>query len=183
MVKFDTYRWIPAFAGMTKYSNFKLIHLHSEIYVKIKNITMNSENIVRNFIEIVLNKADFDAIDQYIDPHFQTHSLHHNPTPMGSMGTHPPSFKEALIHSQKILANFNRAIDDLIVEGDKVVVRYTTTVTQVGEFMGFAPTNKEVSFTGVSIYRIVGGKIVEEWYVWDRLGLHDQLKELGAVTV
>ncbi len=134
--------------------------------------------MVRGFIEEVLNKAQFDALDQYVSPRFETHSLHHNPTPLGNLGTQPPSFKEALIHSQKILANFHRRLDDLIVQGDKVVIRHTTTAIHVGEFMGFAATNKEISFTGISIYRVEQGKILEEWYVWDRMGLYDYLKSL-----
>jgi predicted ester cyclase len=55
------------------------------------------------------------------------------------------------------------AIQDVIAEGDKIVVRYTWTGTQTGEWMGKAPTGKKYRQPGMVIYRIAGGKIVEAW--------------------
>jgi steroid delta-isomerase-like uncharacterized protein len=67
------------------------------------------------------------------------------------------------------------ALDDLIVEGDKVVVRCTVTGTHKGEFMGVPPTNRKVKLQAIAIDRVVGGKIVEEWGLSDTLGLMQQL--------
>jgi len=50
--------------------------------------------------------------------------------------------------------------------------RWTTIAVHRGNFMGILPTNKRITFTGMSIYRIVDGKITDEWYIWDRLGLY-----------
>jgi predicted ester cyclase len=44
--------------------------------------------------------------------------------------------------------------------------------------MGIAPTGKQVTATGILIYRITGGKIVEEWLQYDVMGL---MQQLGAV--
>jgi predicted ester cyclase len=55
------------------------------------------------------------------------------------------------------------AIDDLIAEGDKVVVRYTYWGTHTGEFIGIAPSGKKLTATAIAIYRIVDGKIKEQW--------------------
>jgi predicted ester cyclase len=52
-------------------------------------------------------------------------------------------------------------IEDLIVEGDKMVARWGSRATHQGDNMGIAPTGKEVEFTGISFYRIEGGKITE----------------------
>ena len=70
-------------------------------------------------------------------------------------------------------------VDDLLAEGDKVVSRWTFVGTHRGEFMGIAPTGKQVTNTGTTIGRIVNGKIVEEWAERDSLGL---MQQLGAVT-
>jgi predicted ester cyclase len=45
---------------------------------------------------------------------------------------------------------------------------------------GIPPTHKRVSFSGVSVYRETGGKIVESWYVYDLFGF---LQQLGAIPV
>jgi predicted ester cyclase len=69
-------------------------------------------------------------------------------------------------------------VEDLIAEGDKVVARWRCRATHRGEYMGIAPTGKEVEFTGISIYRIEAGKIAESWNVEDKLSL---MRQIGAV--
>jgi predicted ester cyclase len=69
-------------------------------------------------------------------------------------------------------------IEDLIAEGDKVVARWRSRATHLGEYMGVPPTGKEVEFTGISVYRIEGGKIAESWNSEDQFGL---LRQIGAV--
>ena len=54
-------------------------------------------------------------------------------------------------------------IEDMVAEGDKVAVRWTGRGTHKGEFWGVAPTGKEATMRGISIIRIEGGKILEEW--------------------
>ena len=72
------------------------------------------------------------------------------------------------------------AIDDMIVEGNKVAVRLTATGTHKGEFMGVSPTNKKVTVRVILIDRFTGGKIVEEWVIGDNLSL---MQQLGAVPI
>src|SRR5215208_5306086 len=60
-------------------------------------------------------------------------------------------------------------IEDLIAEGDKVVARWRSRATHRGEYMGLAPSGKEVEFMGISVYRIEAGKIAESWNVEDKL--------------
>jgi steroid delta-isomerase-like uncharacterized protein len=55
------------------------------------------------------------------------------------------------------------SIDDLVAEGDRVVLRATTRGTHRGEFVGVAATNRSVEFTAIVIYRIRDGKIAESW--------------------
>jgi predicted ester cyclase len=69
-------------------------------------------------------------------------------------------------------------IEDLIAEGDKVVARWRSRATHRGEYMGIPPTGKEVEFTGISVYRIEGGRIAESWNSEDQFGL---LRQIGAV--
>jgi steroid delta-isomerase-like uncharacterized protein len=66
-------------------------------------------------------------------------------------------------------------IDDMLVEGDKVAVRFTFTGTHKGEYMGIPPTNKKMTGWIIEIHRIAGGKFVEGWQRIDTMGFMQQL--------
>jgi steroid delta-isomerase-like uncharacterized protein len=70
-------------------------------------------------------------------------------------------------------------IEDLIAEGDKVVARWRSRATHRGEYMGIPQSGKEVEFTGISFYRIEGGKIAASWNSEDQFGL---MRQIGAVA-
>lgn len=72
----------------------------------------------------------------------------------------------------------HREIEDLVAEGDRVVHRYRFTGTHEGEFEGIEPTGREVSTSGIFIYRIEDGRIAESWLDYDGL---DLLGQLGAL--
>lgn len=76
--------------------------------------------------------------------------------------------------------DWNERVDDIVAEGDKVVIRFTSTGTQRGEFAGIAPTGKKVSIQEVAIFRLANGKIVEQWGVPDLHGLLNQLNAPSA---
>ncbi len=60
---------------------------------------------------------------------------------------------------------------------NKVAVRWTATGTQRGEFLGFAPSEKRITFRGIEIVRIHNGQIIERWGEWNGIEL---LQQLGA---
>ena len=74
--------------------------------------------------------------------------------------------------------DLHHSIEDQITEGDKVVTRITIRGTHQQELMGIPPTGRQISVTAISIDRIAGGKIVEEWVNSDVLSM---LQQLGAV--
>jgi predicted ester cyclase len=66
--------------------------------------------------------------------------------------------------------------EDVIAEGEKVVRRYTTRGTHQGETEMFGPpTGRQIELKGITIHRIEGGKIVEEWESYDNLSMMKQL--------
>ena len=83
--------------------------------------------------------------------------------------------KQFTAASYKNIPDLKYTIEDIVAEGDKVVVRFTISGTHNGEFMGIAPTGKKFTQAGTSIYLIVGGKIAEVWWLADSLGLLQQL--------
>ena len=70
----------------------------------------------------------------------------------------------------------HHTIDDLIAEGDRVVLRTTARATHQGEFEGIPRTGRVVEFTGLVAYRIAGDKIAESWGEIDFLRLIRELR-------
>jgi hypothetical protein len=66
-------------------------------------------------------------------------------------------------------------VDEMIAEGDRVMVRWTFSGTQEGEYFGLPPTHKPVTYSGINIFRIIDGKIAEIADIYDRLWLWQQL--------
>jgi len=77
-----------------------------------------------------------------------------------------------------VFPDLHLTIEDLIAEGNEVVLRWTGTGTQQGAFAGNPPTGKQVTSTGIDIFRIANGKVVEHWSNSDDLGV---LQQLGVV--
>lgn len=69
-------------------------------------------------------------------------------------------------------------IEEIVAEGELVVTRWTVRGTHAGEWRGIAPTGKPVTITGMTIHRVVDGKIAEAWAEEDWLGV---MQQIGAL--
>ena len=74
------------------------------------------------------------------------------------------------------------AVDDLVAEDGRVVLRTTARATHRREFQGVPRTDRLVEFTGLVMYRIQDGKIVESWGEIDFLRLMHQLRAAHPST-
>ncbi len=130
-----------------------------------------NKDLVRRYFEEIDRRGDVSVVDEFVSPDFVDHAAAPGCTPdlagyktafemfrTGSPGTH--------------------TIDDIIAEGDKVVVRITGQGTHAGDLFGIPPTNREFTATAITILRIAGGKIVERWVEIDMLGC---LQQLGVI--
>ena len=70
------------------------------------------------------------------------------------------------LHDQikNAFSGLHATIDDMMAEGDKVAARFTATGIHTGPLPGVEPTGKTIIWTGIAIYRIVAGKIAEDWF-------------------
>lgn len=84
-------------------------------------------------------------------------------------------YKQYVSELLSAIPDFHFTINDMVVEGDKVAVRFTTSGTHKGEYMGVPPTNKKITGWVISIDRIVDGKIVERWERADTLSTMQQV--------
>jgi predicted ester cyclase len=125
--------------------------------------------LVSRWSDDIYLKADEAAIDELCAANFVFHYPGVEVTPDRD------GFKQTVSAWLAPFADNQMTIEDMLVAGDKVTVRWTWRGEQVGEYMGIAPTGKLVMMTGISILHIVGGKIVEEWGEMDNLGAMVQL--------
>jgi predicted ester cyclase len=115
--------------------------------------------------------------EQNIDTLDITHSpdaIAHNPVIPGSPLDFDGYKQTALMHLVAF-PDLRVTTENIITEGDKVAIRWTVNGTHLGELMGIPPTEGPVTFTGITIYRFADGKIVENWWSYDALGMMQQI--------
>ena len=93
-----------------------------------------------------------------------------NHLPPGPAGT-----KQLVTVYRNAFPNLHFTIDEQIAEGVKVVTRWTGHGTHKGELLGIPATDKSSTVTGISVDRIVNGKIAESWGIFDQFGMMQQL--------
>jgi steroid delta-isomerase-like uncharacterized protein len=127
--------------------------------------------VARRLLDAV-NTGDLAAAAELVAPDYVDHSA-----PPGNPGG-PAGFTAAIQMYRAAFPDFFWTIEDMIGEGDKVAIRVTARGTHRGELMGIAPTGKQVTVTGIGVWRIADGKVAEAWVNRDLLGL---LQQLGAI--
>ena len=100
----------------------------------------------------------------------------HAPAPIDASGAQAIKLVWAAL--LRAFPDIHVAIEGVIAEGDKVVIRNTVTGTQLGEYRGMPPSGNPVTYNEIFIVRIEDGRIAEIWGVVDTLS---QLKQLGAI--
>ena len=137
----------------------------------MSDLTQREQELVElyhEFDEQVYSKGNLEAIDELVAPDFRHHAPF--PTPQGREG-----FKQFIAGFRQAFPDAVSTTEDLVVEGDKIAVRYTMRGTHRGEFVGIPATGNQIAVEGISIYRVVDGKIADEWAQPDMLGMMQQL--------
>ena len=129
--------------------------------------------LVRRGFEAV-NQKNLAVFDEILSPDVVVHNAS-----LTNQGIE--AYKQFLSILLTAFPDLHFTIEDIIAEGDTVVVRYTTRGTHQGTFMGIPPTGKQVSGTGMFIDRLVNGKAVEQWFNGNDLGLLQQLGVIPAM--
>jgi predicted ester cyclase len=136
-------------------------------------ITATNKALLRRFYREVYVDWEMALVDEVVSPRFTSHDW-----PEGSTGPRP--FREYYAAIRSAVPDARYEVDDLIAEGDRVVVRWTMRGTLEGAFGGIAPTDGPIALHGVAIYRVDDGKLMERWVVSD---LHGLLQEIGATSL
>jgi len=133
--------------------------------------TISIEEFTRRNIEAV-NKGKAAAF-AFIDEHYAADIVMH-----GLFGRESRGLKECKqVFSQlyDVFPDLHFTLDDEIVKGDKVAIRWTATGTHKGTFMGSPPTNRKIAAWVLEIDQFINGKLAEVWARFDNLGFMQQL--------
>jgi steroid delta-isomerase-like uncharacterized protein len=135
--------------------------------------TEQNKVIAREFIQLWGN-GSLDIIDKFADPSF---SFYYPALPKTFQGGQ--MFRRVIEFFRSAFSDLNCQIDEEIAEGDKVVMRWSFSGIHKGTYLGYPASNKRVKWTGMTIYRIVDGKVMEERGEEDHLGF---LRQIGVVA-
>ena len=138
----------------------------------MSKITEENKAIISHLYEEMEEKGNLDVIDEIL----AADCILHFPGVVDLHG--PEGYREFRAPLDAALPDLKHSIEDMIVEGDKVVVRFILRGTYRGEFMGITPTGKQIMLTSIAIYRIAGDKVVEVWCNADDFGM---LQQLGVI--
>jgi steroid delta-isomerase-like uncharacterized protein len=130
---------------------------------------------VRRFFDEVCNARKLEAADELFA---QEHRYHDPSNPWVGPGAQGMRLLIAAYHNA--FGDARWVIDETILAGDRVIVRWTARGTHSGVLQGYEATRKTVEVTGIWIFRIANGKIAESWNVWDTMGMMHQLGVLSS---
>jgi predicted ester cyclase len=125
------------------------------------SMSTEENKAVSNRMGEAIGRADFDAFDELMAPELAE------------------EFKQGIAELRRSFPDYHGTSEIQVAEGEMVANRFVFYGTHQGEFMGVAPTGREVTFRGISLDRVVAGKIVESIVEMD---LEDVLRQIGAVV-
>ncbi|MBU3067402.1 ester cyclase [Nocardia sp. NEAU-G5] len=125
-----------------------------------------------------VNSGELELISKTIAEIVRPDAILHTSLPLDVSG--PAAFLRVWEILLRAYPDIHVAPEDVIHAGDKLVARQVVTGTNLGEYMGHAPTGRTVTYNEIFIFRFVDGRIAEVWGVAD---VFAQVRQLGLVTL
>ncbi|MFC4543231.1 ester cyclase [Halosolutus amylolyticus] len=132
--------------------------------------------LVRRDPEEIWTEGNLDTIDEIFAEEFVLHDPSTDDEPRGR-----DDYRDYVETYREAFPDVEYEVETVIVEDETAAVRYTACGTHEGEFMGLEPTGDRVSVSGMEMYRVEDGRIVELWTSYDALGLFQELGVLPPI--
>ena len=129
-----------------------------------------NKSIVRRWIDEAYRLGNVGIVDELFSPDYAANGRH-----LGRDGV-----KSAVTMIKTAFPDITVDVEEIVAEGERVVLRVTTRGTHLGPFMGMPATGRSVTMGGIMIYRVIDGLIVEDHEAVDEAGM---LRQLGAIPV
>ena len=151
------------------------VEYRMEIERGTKMVSPNSEIIRQLYLETTANIRR-DSGYRTFQVKFTQFTFPHRSSSLKTFGTFFSAVKEAF-------PDFVLNIDSLVTKGDRVMARYTISGTHKGNFLGLAPTHQKTTISGIDLFRLNDGKVVEHWDAAHQISILPRMgwKRLGAV--
>jgi len=136
---------------------------------------MSSEEnkaLIRRLFEEGLNQNNPGVFDELLAPDFVIYGA------PGEMQRGIEGFRQLVAMFRTGFPDAHVTFEEELADGDKVIHRGYFTGTHQGDFQGIPPTGKQIKVKTIDIWRVVNGKMVENWVQMDMLGL---MQQIGAV--
>ena len=133
-----------------------------------------NKTISRRLQEEVFGQGNVELVDELLAPDYVSHAPG---APEQRRGAE--NIKQIVRTYRSAFPDLTYTVEEQVAEGDMVVTRWTARGTHEGEFMGVAPSGNTIEVSGMSMDRISGGKIVEDWVNWDAL---EMMQQIGVVA-
>jgi predicted ester cyclase len=131
-----------------------------------------NRELARRFREEMYSTGNLAIADEICASNYEQHTL--DPlTP--DFGQGPDAARQTAAMYRSGFPDARCTIEEYIVQGDRVVTRWTGRGTHTGQLGPLGPTGRRVEVTGMDILRIENGKIAESWCNWDTMGMLQQL--------
>ena len=134
-------------------------------------LSETNKTVSRRFFEEVFGKGKLNVLDEII----ATDHVNNGPGTLPELPNGPEGAKKLVTVYRNAFPDVHFTIDDQIAEGDTVVTRWTADGTHQGELLGIPATSKTSTVTGITVDRILNGKIAETWGIFDQFGMMQQL--------
>jgi steroid delta-isomerase-like uncharacterized protein len=132
-----------------------------------------NKSVSRRVAEEIFNGGNLDLADELYAPDY----VLHDPMLLEDLYG-PEGLKQYAAMTLGAFPDARVTVEDQVAEGDKVVSRWTATGTHTGDLMGIPPTGRRIEVSGITINRFSGGKIAEDWYQSDDLGM---MRQIGVI--
>jgi predicted ester cyclase len=138
-------------------------------------LTIQEKNkaLVREITDQIWNQRKLERIPEFYSPEYVADYRPYAPERKGH-----DAIREMVERAHSSFPDYHEEVQQLVAEGDYVVVRLTTSGTQKGKWGPVPPTGKRIEFEEIAILKIADGKVVWQRGVVDNLSV---LRQLGVV--
>jgi predicted ester cyclase len=130
----------------------------------------DNKTVVRRLVEDLFNTHNLEIADEVLADGYVDHTASHPDLPGAE------NVKRSVSEWLAAFPDTVSAAQDILSEGDRVAVRWSTRATHRGEFMDVAPTGNPIDVTWFGIFRLSGGRIIESWDTFNAVEMMQQLK-------
>jgi predicted ester cyclase len=139
-----------------------------------KAMTRDETRALIERLHEIWSVGDIDAIPQVYSPDFVAH-MPKGWGPTESRDGHR-GIRHAIERLRAAFPDWQEHVEDIVIEGPKVAVRYFSTGTNLGPFEGKPATGHRLRVDELSIFRIEDGHVVEQWCLNDDLAFGKQMR-------